>query len=498
LLAAATVIMMLSLAQYYRALFELKTQLNAASLFSDWIYAVCFGIMIFLSVTYITNLILFLFHKTATAHDLFVAAIFLSGAVFTLAMVAMTRRMFTVILEEAELKKAKETAEQGSRAKSEFLSRMSHEMRTPMNAIIGMTHIGKAAGTIERKNYSFAKIEEASAQMLGVINDVLDMSKIEAEKLELSYEDFSLKNMLARVTGMLRPQMEQKKQRFILAVADNVPEFIKSDEQRLGQIITNLLSNAVKFTPAGGEISLSVRKIKDVKACCLLEFEVKDTGIGISAAQQVNLFKPFEQADGGISRKYGGTGLGLSIVEKLVQMMDGAVTVKSALGKGASFIFTVRAEAAKPVRAAGPAAAQIAAEGIFKDKKILVAEDIDINREIAAALLGPTGVTIDFAPDGRAAYQKFSAAPESYDLILMDIHMPGIDGYETSRMIRALDNPAAKKIPIIAMTADVFREDVEKSIRAGMNGHIAKPLNPDDLISEIAGFMPPAAGQNKL
>ena len=395
-------------------------------------------------------------------------------------------------IAEEEIIEARKIAERESKSKSEFLSRMSHEMRTPMNAIIGMTNIGKASPDIDRKDYCFEKIEAASTHLLGVINDVLDMSKIEADKLELSYTVFSLERMLAKIINVVGYKMEEKKQRFILSIDRNVPEAVESDEQRLSQVMTNLLSNAVKFTPDGGAISVFVRKLNEENGICTLQFEVKDTGIGISEEQQANLFKSFEQADGSISRKYGGTGLGLAISKRIVEMMEGSIRAESAPEQGSSFIFDIRARIA-PLPAAEDKAAKTSqkpAVNHFKDRKILVAEDIEINREIVAALLKPAGVSIDFAENGRTAYEMFTANPQAYSMIFMDIHMPEVDGYEATRMIRALAAPNAKTMPIIAMTADVFREDIEKCLAAGMDDHIGKPLNATEIMEKLAKYMP--------
>jgi signal transduction histidine kinase len=402
-----------------------------------------------------------------------------------------------------ELIKAKDQAEQGNKSKSEFLSRMSHEMRTPMNAIIGMTKIAKDSLDIDRKDYCLEKIDSASTHLLGVINDILDMSKIEADRLELFCTDFSLDSMLEKVTNVVSFQMGEKNQRFVLSVDEDVPKIIKSDEQRLNQVITNLLSNAVKFTPDKGTIILSVRRLlgfethKQVEEneICRLQFEVKDTGIGISEEEQSQLFKPFVQADGSISRKYGGTGLGLAISKRIVEMMNGSISVKSVVGEGTSFIFDIQAEKVQ-LNAAGEVPEKNENSGIteeysndcFKHLNIMIAEDIAINREIIGALLEFTGISIIFAENGKVACSLFSANPSAYSMIFMDVHMPEVNGYEATKMIRCLDNPRAKTIPIIAMTADVFHEDIEKCLAVGMNGHVGKPLEIGDVLEKIARY----------
>ncbi|MDR0497911.1 MAG: response regulator [Treponema sp.] len=482
LVASGACIMLYSIVKYYKSLVELKTQLNAKRLFSDLIYAACFLMMVFFLAGYVIVANSYISHAETTVADILIANIFFFGAIFVIAMVTMAGRMFHAIKE-------KELAEQGNKSKSDFLSRMSHEMRTPMNAIIGMTGIGQKAQDIERKNYCLEKIGSASTHLLGVINDILDMSKIEANKLELSFTDFNLEKMFSKISTIVSFQMEEKKLQYILSVDKDVPQNIKSDEQRLSQVITNLLSNAVKFTPIGGSISLFVRKLGEENGNCTLEFEVKDTGIGISEEHQSHLFKPFEQADGSITRKYGGTGLGLAISKRIVEMLNGAIRIESVVGQGTSFIFDINVEI---IHAPDEKPADIDDnkkfhDGCFANIRILIAEDIEINREIVAALLEFSGISIDFADNGNVAYSLFNSNP-SYGMIFMDIHMPELNGYDATKKIRHLDNQRAKTIPIIAMTADVFHEDVEKCMEAGMNGHIGKPLHIEDMLAMISKY----------
>ena len=257
-------------------------------------------------------------------------SVFSAGADRTAGLGVIARDITDIIRIRREREEALAQAESASRAKSEFLSRMSHEMRTPMNAIIGMTSIGKSAADTERKDYCLDRIDEASKHLLGVINDVLDMSKIEAGKLEMDCAEFDLEKLLRRVRDVAGFRMEEKRISFTLSVGEDVPASIVSDEQRLAQVITNFLSNAVKFTPNAGEISLSVRLAgEDAEGNCRLEFVVADDGIGISKEHQAKLFHSFEQADGSISRKYGGTGLGLAISKSIVETLGGGVRVES-------------------------------------------------------------------------------------------------------------------------------------------------------------------------
>ena len=426
---------------------------------------------------------------------------------------------FILFHDMTDILETRDRAEQASRAKSIFLANMSHEIRTPLNAIIGMTAIAKNSNELERKNYCLEKVESASNHLLGVINDILDMSKIEEDKFELSYTEFELPAMIRKVVNIFEFRLEEKKQKFTVNLDPNLPKKIKTDDLRLTQVITNLLGNAVKFTPEGGDITLSVRKLNQEQNFCTLEIIINDTGIGISKEQQGKLFDSFVQVDSGIARKFGGTGLGLAISKKIVELMQGEIKMESEIGKGASFIITIRVEivndetqktetAEAPTEEPSDAhedepdgAQDDEQEPDYNGKKILLVEDVEINREIVITVLEPLGLEITEAEDGHKAYDLFRAHPDSFDLIFMDIHMPGIDGYETTRLIRAYetelnekdsekvgqsftegetlsnDRNLRKQIPIIAMTANVFREDVERCLAAGMNDHVGKPLD---------------------
>jgi len=399
----------------------------------------------------------------------------------------------TVHLQHAvditELRAAKEQAEQGNRSKSEFLSRMSHEMRTPMNAIIGMTNIAMNSDDPEKKEYCLGRIGDASCHLLGVINDVLDMSKIEADKFELSYSEFLFDQMLSNALNVVRFNMDAKNQKLIINVDPALSVVLIGDEQRLTQVIANLLSNAAKFTPEGGEIQFNAIMINEENRALTLHVEIIDNGIGIAKENQENLFSSFEQADGSITRKFGGTGLGLAISKKIVEMMGGTIWVESEPGEGAKFAFTFMAEKGYGDiygKDAGQAGGIVDSRSKYLEgKTVLLAEDVDINREIVLSMLEDTGLTIDCAENGNEAIEMFKAAPGKYDVILMDVQMPEVDGLEATSIIRALDIAEGAQVPIIAMTANVFREDVEKCLAAGMNDHIGKPVNFDELIRKI-------------
>jgi signal transduction histidine kinase len=381
-----------------------------------------------------------------------------------------------------------EVAQNANKAKSNFLSNMSHEMRTPMNAIIGMTAIAKASSDIERKDYCLGKINDASTHLLGVINDILDMSKIEADKFELSYGEFELEKTLRNVVNIVNYRVDEKRQSFTVHHDETIPRVLWGDELRLTQVIANLVGNAVKFTPEEGEISLETCLIEEQDGLCTIQIKVVDSGIGISEEQQSKLFAPFEQADNDISRKFGGTGLGLAISKRIVDMMGGEMRIDSKLGHGSAFSFTIKAK-----RVSGEKRNFLNHESNsdcdFEGYTLLMAEDVEVNREIMLALLEPTGLTVDCVRNGEEALRAFSESPGRYDLILMDIQMPGMDGYEATRRLRALAAPEAKRIPIIAMTANVFREDIEKCLACGMNNHLGKPLNFENVLSMLREYL---------
>jgi len=521
-----------------------------------------------------------------------------------------------------ERKAHEEAAQAASRAKGEFLSCMSHEMRTPMNAITGMTAIGKMSPDIEKKDDAFHKIESASKHLLGVINDILDMSKIEAGKLELSSVNFEFENMLKNVVNVISFRVEERRQQLYVSIDKHIPSVFRGDSQRLSQVITNLLSNAVKFTPEGGVIHLDSRLISSKDGAYRVQISVEDTGIGISEEQKKRLFQSFEQADADTTRKYGGTGLGLAIVKPIVELMGGEISVESELGKGSRFTFSVLLKrgtrdktlmldesvawenisifavdyepeireflktfsesigivctiarngkealeslkqkhdynfyfisrnlpdmdgielarrikektAQKAIVTVMSSSELIASEGEinygdvdellptplfpsdivdivnkhigvkpridtgiqeapasdFSGLKALLAEDVDINREILIELLRPTGLEIECAENGAEAVRMFSEAPDEYDIIFMDVQMPVMDGYEATHKIRELDIPKSKTIPIIAMTANVFREDIEKCLASGMNGHVGKPLDIGALLVLLNNYI---------
>ena len=527
------------------------------------------------------------------------------------------------VTETVKLQKELETA---NRAKSVFLANMSHEIRTPMNAIIGMTSIGKSTVDIERMNYCFDKIEDASKHLLGVINDVLDVSKIEAGKFELTPVEFNFEKMLHNVVNIVNFRVEEKQQKLTVNIDDAIPDNLVADDHRLAQVIANLLSNAIKFTPNDGSIRLDTRFLGEQDGVCTIQIEVTDTGMGISPEQQSRLFQSFQQAESSTSREFGGTGLGLVISKNIVEMMGGRIWIESSLGAGSTFGFTVQAkygaakkqwymdsvvnwdnvrilavdddpdvlmffekivrglgiscdtasngydalrlveqngfyniyfidwrmsgidgiELTRKLKANAPesgnaiiiliSAAELSSiedgakeagvdkflskplfpsdiaeaiqdclradqqgaeeetqdkdsDDIYKGRRILLVEDVEINREIVQALFEPMLLEIDCAENGEEAVIMFSNAPDKYDMIFMDLQMPVMDGYEATKQIRALDVARARTIPIIAMTANVFREDIEHCLATGMNGHVGKPLDFEEVLSQMKQYL---------
>jgi signal transduction histidine kinase/CheY-like chemotaxis protein len=521
--------------------------------------------------------------------------------------------------------RAKEEALASTVAKSEFLSRMSHEIRTPMNAIIGMATIAKKTTDWDRVQQCLNKIDDSSRQLLSIINDVLDMSKIESGKFEISENEFDFDKMIEHVMNVMQVKLQERSQEFFIDFPHPFKRKVIADELRLSQILMNLLTNASKFSPDLGVITMRIRAEGDGSEGAMLRIEVADNGIGISKEQQSKLFRSFEQADGSITRQFGGTGLGLAICKKIVDLMGGGIWVESELGKGATFIFEVGikwggvkydhrdigavtslrilvvddnwdvtdyfasmlasysmkcdiahggaealaliagaeeegvpydiifldwgmpvmngADTAREINAAGYAGVivmisakdwtdmedvmrplgvtnfiakpvlpsmlydkivQLTDKALamrkghpgraggkgrhdWTGKRLLLVEDIEINREIMMGILEETGIEIVCSENGLEAVRRFEAG-ESYDIVLMDVQMPVLDGIGATKRIRTLGSGHTANVPIVAMTANAFKEDIQQCLDAGMNGHIAKPIEIDSLMEALESY----------
>ena len=375
--------------------------------------------------------------------------------------------------------------EAANSAKSNFLSNMSHEIRTPLSAIIGMTGIAKDSEDISRKDYCLNKIEGASNHLLGILNQILDMSKIEARKFELYMHPFNFEKMMAGITNVMDILIEEKQLNFVLNIDKSIPRLIVTDELRLTQVITNLLASAVKFTQKKGEIHVNVTRIGS-----FLRFEIADNGIGIPKEKLATLFDAFEQAEADTTRKFGGTGLGLTISRHIVEMLGGIIWVESALNMGSKFVFSIPYDTCEVTSTDDTKQDTQDIHHIsYKGHTVLVVEDIEINREILTAMLEPTELNIECAEDGEQALAMFKAAPNRYSMIFMDLQMPKMDGFNATRLIREINTEEAKNIPIIAMTANAFQEDIEACLAAGMNGHLGKPLDLALIMDKLKKYL---------
>jgi signal transduction histidine kinase/CheY-like chemotaxis protein len=405
-----------------------------------------------------------------------------------------THDVTDLVQRQLDLEAAMNAAKKANEHKGEFLAHMSHEIRTPMNAIIGLSSIVRSNldGIKNDNSPMFAEvkdnmrqIESSSLHLLGLLNDILDLSKIEAGKIELTNEPAELKLLANTVVSIMKTRCKEKNISFITDVDSYSPSTFMCDSLHLRQVLINLLGNSVKFTPELGTIEFRIVRKDRRDGRSLMEFVVKDSGIGISEEAQKAIFKPFEQGGGRITRQYGGTGLGLTISRHIVNLFGDDIHLKSEVGRGSEFSFAIWLQ--ETDQQAPIARISKDPKDRFVGKRVLIVDDVDLNRKIAKSMLKVTGIAVDEAVDGSAALRMFEESPENtYDIILMDVQMPIMDGYQASTAIRSLNRGDAHSVPIIALTANAFKEDIDKALEAGMNAHIAKPIKTDKIVEVMS------------
>ncbi len=384
-------------------------------------------------------------------------------------------------------------AEQASKAKTAFLSNMSHEIRTPMNAILGIDKLALSDPDISETTRGYLEqIGSSADHLLKIINDILDMSRIESGRMTIKSEKFSLKKLIDQVNSIIGSQCRDKGLNYKAEMIGDVNRSFIGDAMRLEQVIINILGNSVKFTPAGGDVTFTVQQITHFDGNTLLQFVMKDTGIGMDEEFLPKIFEPFSQEDASSTNKYGSTGLGMAITKSIVDMLNGEISVTSKKGVGTQFVLSLTltdSDSSEDTDEADESAKTVASVDL-SGKRILIAEDIEVNAKIIMKILTMKKIEVDHAENGKEAVRMFEEHPEGYyDAIFMDMRMPEMDGLQATTHIRAMDRKDAGSIPIIALTANAFDEDVQKCLQAGMNAHLSKPVEPAVVFKTLEGFL---------
>ena len=413
--------------------------------------------------------------------DIVISAILFGGSIFVFVMMWLIQRTVSRVQENEHLEAQLSAAEEASRAKTFFLSNMTHDLRTPLNAIIGYTTLAKKEESPEKQLEYVNKIDTASRQLLAIVNDVLEMSRIESGKIELEQRRTDIEECVREAGEIIKTQLNEKNITFTQS-SDVEDKWVLCDKNLLTRVLMNLLSNAGKFTDENGAVELGLKQLSKDGGSGDYEIRVKDTGIGMDQGFVEHMFSPFERERVSTVSKIQGTGLGMSITKNILDMMGGRIEVVTEKGKGTEFIINVSFPIEKPEETKAESETAIRFDGL----RALLVEDNAVNMEIANLLLTQAGFEIDMAENGRIAVDKVAASEDGYyDVILMDIQMPVMDGCSAARAIRSLPDPALSGIPIVAVTANAFREDIAVAEAAGMNGHIAKPLNVEEMLSTL-------------
>lgn len=422
--------------------------------------------------------------------DLIMAGILFGGSVFVFVVYKLLNGITQRIVERERLEAELLAAEESNRAKSRFMATMSHEMRTPLNAVIGLNELAlKDESLTPQTRDRLEKVDISARHLLDMINDILDMNHIESGEMILRSETFSPAGLLNLVNVLARMMCEEKGLVYRHEVVGELDSACVGDSLRLRQVLLSILSNAAKYTPEGGSVRFVAQQLPREGERCVLRFTVSDTGVGIDKAFMPKLFDSFAQEDANAINRSTGSGIGLAITKRLVDMMDGDIAVDSRKGEGSTFTVTVRLGAVD--NAAGEdEAGERREERSLSGRHMLIVEDVDLNADLLADLLDLEDVTSERAENGRVAVDTFSQAPPGhFDAILMDLRMPVMDGLEAARAIRALPRDDAKAVPIIALTANAFEEDVRQSLDAGMNAHLSKPVDTDRLYDTLRALV---------